>query len=125
MTGFARGQVWRYRTRPGEEGSRLLINRIEIEPELGEVFHVSVRALRVRNPRVDGGFVGVLPHLPLARAALEASVTALDGIAAPNPAFLPGYATWRLAFANGEAGTFAVPIADVIDGIEAAIAASG
>jgi hypothetical protein len=125
LTGFVRGQVWQYRTRPGEEASRLLINKIEVEDDLGEVFHISVRALRVRNPHAPGGFAGVLPHLPVSRATLEASVVALDGIAAPNPAFLQGYATWRVAYANGEAGIFSTPVAAIIDGIEATLAAPG
>jgi hypothetical protein len=50
------GQVWSYKTRPGEESSRVLINKIEAMPKLGKVFHISVSAVKVKNPQIAGGF---------------------------------------------------------------------
>ena len=39
---FAEGQVWEYKTRPGETGSLLRIAKVDRDPKLGDVFHISI-----------------------------------------------------------------------------------
>ena len=42
---YAAGQVWQYRTRPGDEGSLLRIATIEVDPAFGHgepIFHISL-----------------------------------------------------------------------------------
>jgi hypothetical protein len=39
---FAVGQIWSYKNRPTEAGSEVLINKIEDDPKLGLIFHISV-----------------------------------------------------------------------------------
>jgi hypothetical protein len=118
---FAPGQVWQYRTRVGESDSRLLINKIEVEPDVGEIFHISVRAVRLRDTDSTDRIGVTLPHFPVSRATLEASVTALDGLAAANAAWLQGYATWRVAYEEGTAGVFSIPVAEIVEVVQNAI----
>lgn len=118
---FAEGQVWEYHNRAGEPGSTLLINRIEIEPNIGEVFHISVRDVRVKNARAPDAVSTELPHFPVSRTTLESSVTTLLGHAPANPEYLEGYTTWRAAFEDGDAGVFTLPVREIVDVIETTI----
>lgn len=43
------------------------------------------------------------------------------GKESPNPAYQEGYATWRKAFEQGEAGIFTVPVAEIVEFVEKAI----
>jgi len=94
---FEEGQVWSYRTRAGEETSRLLIDKVETDPKLGEIFHISLSSVFVKNKRAPSGMTTDLPHFPVSRQTLESSVIALVGHAPPNPGFAAGYAEWKRA----------------------------
>jgi hypothetical protein len=118
---FLEGQVWSYKTRPGEEKSTLLINKVEADPRLGSIFHVSVSGVSVRNSRVPADVTSELPHVPVSKQTLEQSCVKLVGKSPFNPDYLEGYTEWRSAFDQGNAGLFSVSIAEIIDGIEAAI----
>ena len=39
---YSEGQIWSYKTRPGEEKSTVLINKVESHEKLGKIFHISV-----------------------------------------------------------------------------------
>jgi hypothetical protein len=118
---FAEGQVWNYRTRASEPSSTLLINKVEVEPKLGEVFHVSVRDVKVRNKHATGGVTTHLPHFPVSRKTLQLSVTQLAGTAPVNPEYREGYATWREAFEAGDAGVFTISVAEIVGHVESII----
>lgn len=67
-TRFAEGQVWEYRTRPGDEGSLLKIQRVEAGPDGSAIYHISVIGVRL------GGQAGVqLQHLPVSAETLNGS----------------------------------------------------
>jgi len=110
---YAPGQVWTYRTRPQDEGSRVKIQMIERDPHPREgaddrVFHVSVVGLTFANPRVKGE----IAHAPLTAESLDASLVALaephpDAPPFPDPA--EGVASWK----EGEGGVFDVAIAEL------------
>src|SRR5712664_3426093 len=68
------GQVWRYRTRPGEEASTLTIVKVESEPKLGIIVHVSVSGLKIRSSKSKTGFAENISHLPFAEEAIRSSV---------------------------------------------------
>lgn len=119
LTGFAEpdryaaGQVWEYRTRPGDEGSLLKIQRIEtIGPADGgeRVYHISVIGFRLRNPDMQP----VLQHSPVSRETLDASVTRLgdQSVKFPDPG--DGIAQWKAD--NG--GIFTLPVAEIIEFID-------
>lgn len=119
---YAEGQLWTFRARPGEERATLLINRVESDPKLGEIFHISVFGVRLENPMAPGGVTTELPHFPVSRETLDKSCLELQGTRAPNPDYLEGYAEWRGAFDAGKAGVFDIPVSGIVDIVQQAIA---
>jgi hypothetical protein len=118
---FTQGQVWAYSSRPSETGSTLLINKVESDPKLGLIFHISVRAVKVKNKRVPSGFTTELPHFPVSTKTLQSSVTRQLRMEPPNPEYKEGYATWRQAFDQGKAGIFTIPVAEIVEAVEQSI----
>ena len=119
---FAVGQVWAYRTRPVDEGSRLHIVRIDGDAEPGAIYHIQVDGLSLAHPFAADGVQHVLPHLPVAEATLRASVTKLLSTdAAHMPDISDAYAAWHEGFEAGEAGVFTVPVAEIVQNIEDAV----
>ena len=76
-TKYAEGQVWNYKTREGEEESRLYIVKVESDEMLGWIFHIFVDGLEIKNPHLAGGVQSVLPHSPVSEVTLDKSVTSL------------------------------------------------
>lgn len=122
---YAVGQAWIYRTRPGEDGSRVAIRRIDHEPEDGAIFHVSILDVKLRNHRLPGGLQPAMHHAAVSRASLDASVLKVDGEADAEESWRNGYGVWRQAYDNGDAGIFDLPLAEVLGYIETVVAASG
>lgn len=117
---FKEGQVWSYRARSEDQGSMLLINKVESDAKLGPIFHISVSGVKVKNKRAPGGVTEDLPHFPVSKQTLEQSVVKLERMAAPNPAYREGYATWKQAFDSGKAGVFTIPVAEIVGVVETA-----
>jgi len=120
MHTFEVGQVWNYRTRPGEEASRLYIARVDHLANL-TAFHISVDGLRLKNPHLASGVQTVLPHAPVDQEALNASVVSLAAESAPMPDISDGYARWREAYDSGRGGVFNIPVAKIIEYIESIV----
>lgn len=120
MSPFAPGQVWQYHTRPQEHGSRLLVLRVEQDAALGEIVHVAVLGLKLRNPRSASGVSDTIAHLPFSEDAVRGSVVRLEGFSDESLAF-DGYATWREAFERDEAGIFTISVREAVIGMEAAL----
>lgn len=118
---FAEQQVWSYQTRKGEERSTVLINKVENDPKLGQIFHISIANVRVKNPREPSGISNELPHFPVSKQTLETSCTKLAGESAPNPEYLDGYNEWKRAFDQGRAGVFTGTVAAIIQIVEDAL----
>lgn len=118
---FEPGQVWRYQTRPGEEGSRVIIGKIERAPELGTIVHVKLVGLRLRNPAAPGGFSGVLAHAPVSEVQVSASVAELTDEPADLEGFSEGYQTWLSAYRAGDAGIFTISLAEIAEVTEQAL----
>jgi len=119
--GFAAGQVWTYDHRPGEEGSTLLVNRVDDDPDFGAIVHIGLRGLRVRSPNSPDGFATEMAHCPIALEALQASVRERIGDAPVDPEYLEGYAQWRGAADEGHAGVWSLGVAEIVDSIEQAV----
>ncbi|MDQ8035254.1 MAG: hypothetical protein REJ50_24890 [Bordetella sp.] len=117
---YAVGQLWQYHARPGESASRVLINLIETAPLLGNIFHISVLDVAVRNPRSASGLTDELPHFPVSEETLQKSLTQLDGTREPLADHREGYRVWREAFDKQEAGVFTLSVAEIVDLIERA-----
>lgn len=121
---FGAGQLWRCRGRTAGENPLVLINRVDEHPlGTGEIYHVSISGVRVKNPRSPDGLATALPHIPLIRQSFERSQMEFAGQHAPDLAYLAGYAQWKREFDAGNAGSFGVSIAEVLDFIERSLAA--
>jgi hypothetical protein len=115
---FAARQVWRYHAREGEEGSRIIVCRVEPDPNLGEIVHIHVTGLRFRNRRAPGGFSDQIGHMPYAADALRKSVLAMEPGEAELPMFEDGYRSWRSEFEVGKAGIWTAPVPEAIFRVE-------
>lgn len=104
---YAAGQVWEYRTRPSDGGSLLKIQQVENHAIMGPVYHISVIGIRLQNPEMHPE----LPHTPVSRETLDASVTRLStkSPAFPNPD--EGIALWR----GDRGGVFTIPVSEIIE----------
>ena len=113
---YAEGQVWHYRTRPGEEASVVAIRRVEAVPELAElgpVFHVSLIGVKIGER-----FGTVLPHLPVSRRTLDSSLTVRAKGRYALPPFEEGIAEWRAA----RGGVFTLDLAGIVAATETMLA---
>ena len=117
-TDFEEGQVWSYQTRPGEEGSKLYIVRIDREIAKRPIFHIYVDGLKLKNPLIKGGIQDHLPYAPVSQESLEASVVKLLKSGGPMPNISEGYTAWLLAFSKRQAGVFTMPVKDIVQYIE-------
>lgn len=90
---FVPGQVWRYKTRLGDESSTVTILRVEKTPKLGIIVHVRIDGVHFRNC-TGGPSPTLIEHAPLSRAALEASVTGQVGSVSKVPDYAAGYQEW-------------------------------
>jgi len=108
------GQVWAYRTRPGEDSSTLTILKVERANTLGTIVHVSVRGLAIRNPNAPDGVIREAAHLPFAREAVDRSVVRRVREGGPLPEYAEGYGEWRRAFDAGKGGIFTITVAEAI-----------
>lgn len=107
---YAAGQIWEYKTRPGDEGSLLKIQQVEDNPAFqgkGQIYHISVIGFHLANPQVTP----VLPHAPVSRQTLDASVTRLTTSSASFPDAAPGIAQWREA----KGGVFTISVAQIVE----------
>lgn len=111
---YAVGQVWEYRTRPGEEGSLLSIRHAEKDPRGEPIYHIAIIGLKL-----GGGdrAIDELPHLPVSRKTLDASVTRLATRSATFPDGSEGMAMWREA----EGGVFTIRVAEIVETVEASL----
>jgi hypothetical protein len=116
------GQRWQYKTRPGEPRSTLIVVGVEQNPQIGQIVHVRVEDVAMKDPRTPTGATSVLNHLPFTKAALDLSATAKveEGLA-PSPESQAAYLTWKAAFQAGNADVWPVPVSEVVDIIERSI----
>jgi hypothetical protein len=111
---YAAGQVWTYHVNAGDEGSTLQINKIEQDPKLGPIFHISVFGLRISNPHIAGGVLTELRHLPVSKETLDKSVESLVKSPIRPVAYEEGYAHWKQAFDAGQAGIYTMSVAEIV-----------
>jgi hypothetical protein len=117
MARYAVGQVWKYKTRSDEESSLLHIAKIDVISD-EEIFHIYIEGLQLANPRVAGGIQSSLPHAPVSRVTLDASVTELVRENAQMSDISEPYQLWREPFDKGDAGVWAIPLSELIQLIE-------
>jgi hypothetical protein len=110
---YSVGDVWEYKTRAGEEHSRLTVLKIERSSKLGIIVHVAVDNLTWRTCQ-GYPFPEAVPHMPFARKAVDASVTRRVAMGHSLPDYQDGYETWRRGYSQGHAGVYIIPVGDAI-----------
>nr|WP_298133190.1 hypothetical protein [uncultured Pseudoxanthomonas sp.] len=121
-TSYEIGQRWRCLGRHAAETPVLTINRIDQHPLGGEILHVSVTNAHIRHPGLRNGVITTFAHLPIIGQVLERSDAELVGQGMPDPAYLDGYHQWKQAFDAGHAGSYGIPLAEILDLIEMMLA---
>ncbi|WOO42769.1 hypothetical protein [Rubellicoccus peritrichatus] len=111
---FKKGQVWTYKTRKGEENSRITILRLEESPKVGGIVHIRVSGLKIPNPNEPDGFTEEAGHLPFSLKAATDSVREVESTAEVDQGYINGYEKWRSAFDQGKAGVFTTSVSDGI-----------
>lgn len=115
------GQVWTYRTRLGEEASRVTILLVEPHEKLGQIVHIRIDGLAVKSPHSPSGLAEVIGHMPYDAATLATSLIEVVGTRDPLPDFADGYRQWREAFDAGKGGVWTLPLADCVAVMEQAM----
>lgn len=111
------GQVFTYQSRKTETSSRVVICSLENHPEFGRIAHISVEGVVIKGKR-DADTVDIINHMPFDEGSLRESLIELETTRQVLPDFQDGYATWKKAADRGEAGVFAVSVADAVDFVE-------
>ena len=114
---YAEGQVWKYRTRPGEEGSLLVIGRIT-ETVSEPTYGIYLTGVKIENARAARGFQDVLPHAPVTGAVLDTSVTERVDTTIALDDFDEAYGEWKAAYDADEGGVFTIPVSEIVGTIE-------
>lgn len=115
---FDVGQLWSYRTRAGEDDSRIYIARVDRDFGTRPIYHLYIDGLKLKNPMLEGKVQDHLVHVPVSKESLEASVISLIRRDVTPPDISEGYEIWREAFAKGQAGVFTMSVQQAVQYIE-------
>jgi hypothetical protein len=114
-------QVWSYKTRPGEEQSRMIVLQVDHDPKLGTIVHVSLVGLHIKSAASPNGETDQVGHMPVTEQALNGSVVAIVGTVPELPSYQEGYAMWKDAVEHGKGGVFTIPLAEAVAYFESAL----
>ena len=115
------GQKWSYKTRPNEKDSYLIVVKVENHPKLGNIIHIAVRDLKMKNPRSPDGISDKVNHMPFAEEAINKSAIKILKEKVDLPDYEEGYNMWREAFDAGRAGIYTITLAEAVDVMEASL----
>ena len=113
------GQKWSYKTRPGEEDSYLIVLKVDKHPVLGDIIHIALRKLKMKNEHLpEGSFSENVDHMPFSQEALDNSDLKLLEEKTDLPDFAEGYQLWREAFEAKRAGVYSIKVAAAVNVME-------
>ena len=115
------GQKWSYKTRPNEGDSYFIVVKVENHPKLGNIVHIALRNLKVKNPRSSDGITDKADHLPFSEKAIDESAVKVLKEKVDLPDYEEGYNIWRKAFDAKQAGIYTITLAKAIDVLEAGL----
>lgn len=131
MGKYRAGQVWTYKTRPGEEASRLVVCQVDANQD-GEsqngagqngesIVHVYLEGLTIHSSTSLAPAITTLSHLPMAETALDGSTIDCVGERSPLPEFEDSYQAWQVGYRRGLAPVFRDSIAESVAKVEEVI----
>jgi hypothetical protein len=112
---FRPGQIWAFKTPPGQPNAKLTVLRVEDGGKVGTVVHIALSGVSFGNGQTT------IPHLPFAESAVEQSVTTLERESGSIPDYAEGYRLWREAFDAGKGGIFSISVADAFESVTGAL----
>jgi len=115
---FKVGQVWNYRTRPGEETSTIVVLKVETAPGWKSIVHIGVTDLKIKTFK---GIQDAIPHMPFDEAAVKNSVTTKVSDIGKLTDFQEGYGLWREAASSGKGGVFTISVAEAVTAVETSL----
>jgi TonB family protein len=115
------GQKWSYKARPGEEDSYLIVLKVDNDEKLGNIIHIALRKLKMKNERSPDGVSENLNHMPFSQEALDKSGPKLLEEKTDLPDFAKGYQMWRDAFDAGRGGIYSITVAEAVNAVEAGL----
>lgn len=118
---FQPNDVWTYKTRPGEEDSRVIIGKIEEIENSTIVIHLKIIGLEILNPQNPDKLMTHLSHSPILAEVLKESVIEKVGSNGNLDGFEEGYLSWLSSYQNESAGVFSISVAEIVSTIEEAI----
>lgn len=111
---YKAGQVWSYQTRPNEPDSKITILKVEPRPPIGNVVHVSILGLNIKNSRSKDGVVTTISFATFSEDAINASVLNLVQENSELPAYQEAYDAWRQRYEENQRGVFTAPVAEAV-----------
>lgn len=115
------GQMWSYKTRPNEEESRFIVVKVENHSKYGNIIHIALINLKIKNPRSPDGISERANHLPFSEKAIDDSAIKVVKEKVDLPDYEEGYNLWRKAFDAKQAGFYTTVIAKVVETMEAGL----
>lgn len=114
MMEISTGQEWRYKNRPNDSNSTLVIGSLETHEEMGEIVHITVKNVKVINPIAIDGFATHLQHIPISKEALEVSLIKVVSENEVADGVEQGIEEWR----KNNGGVFSWSVAKAVQAIE-------
>lgn len=118
---YSVGQKWAYEAREGEKDSYLIILKIDRDAKLGNIIHIALRGLKIKNRRSPEGVSEKVDHMPFSEEALKNSGLKLLKEKTELPDFDEGYQIWRKDFDAGRAGVYSITVAEAVKVMETAL----
>jgi tetratricopeptide (TPR) repeat protein len=118
---YSAGQVWKYKTRPGEENSTFTIVKVDKDQLIGTIIHIYLQGLFLKDVHMPDGYSETVGILPFIEEAIGRSATELIRENEPVREIQNRYEEWKHAFESGGAGVFSITIAEAVAVVEEAI----
>ncbi|MDB4923934.1 hypothetical protein [Mucilaginibacter sp.] len=112
MNEIKEGQIWSYKCRKSEAGSRVTIIKVD-DFNNGPIVHIKIEGLKLIEKASGEITATSIEHLPISLEMFKKSVCKVESIV--KPTINEGYLHWEKLFNNGKAGAWAVEIANAIE----------
>lgn len=116
---FSPGQTWEYKTREGEEDSRVVIGKINTFDTTGPIVHVNLHGLKMEDLLPPCGDGEMIWHAPIELKKFSESVVRKIDDNGELYRFQEGYTDWLLSFQKGEIILFSSTLSELVDAVEA------